>query len=275
MAGAAAPAKPTHFHELLVALKARHMLLRVYSQNVDGLELKSGLTTFGAYDTHDQSATCVPLHGSLQQMRCQSCGSTYSSDPYLDTLTSGELPTCLTCEGLAEARAELNLRVRRTSSFLRPDVVLYGEDHARGEDIAEIWKKDIGVADLLLVVGTSMKVDGIQTMIRTFAQSISRKHGKKKAPFLSSIYLNTELSSQQRWSNVFDCWVKGDCELFAKTLLERSEMQNMKGEGKQTVGSPILMSQPMEGVDHMCGKSTGTMASANRRLDLRPLWRYY
>ena len=37
-------AEPTAFHHLLRALDDRGRLLRVYTQNIDALELKSGLT---------------------------------------------------------------------------------------------------------------------------------------------------------------------------------------------------------------------------------------
>ena len=44
-----AAAQPTPFHRLLRALDDRGKLLRVYTQNIDALELKAGLT-FGVPD---------------------------------------------------------------------------------------------------------------------------------------------------------------------------------------------------------------------------------
>jgi NAD-dependent histone deacetylase SIR2 len=275
MATTAAMAKPTRFHELLATLNSRQRLLRVYTQNVDGLELKSGLSTFPGYGMNNEHAICIPLHGNLNQMRCQSCSNEFSLDPYLRTLAAGQLPACIICEASRTARAELHLRDRKTMSSLRPDIILYDEGHPLADEIAEIVKGDVQVVGCLLVVGTSMKVDGIQHIIRTFAQALNRKHGKKKAPFFSSIYLNTEMSGHKKWSEVFDFWVKGNCELFAtmvqeeldrrRTNIRDAQMQmvpmEVSGEGEEEESSVSNLNQRMEVVD--------------RRLDLRPLWRYY
>jgi NAD-dependent SIR2 family protein deacetylase len=272
MATTAAMARPTSFHELLATLNARGRLLRVYTQNIDGLELKSGLSTFPGYGIYEEHAVCVNLHGNLNQLRCLSCGNTFSLDPYLDTLTAGELPECMACTTDRTTRARLQLRDRQTISSLRPDVIFYDEVHPLADEIAKIVEKDVRAVDGLLVVGSSMKVDGIQHIIHAFAQSLSRKHGKKKAPFFSSIYLNMDMARPQKWSEVFDIWVKGDCQLFATMVQKELDGKKTKIEGLKTR-------------KHRSGKEEEDELSVtnvrrrvvltDRRLDLRPVWRYY
>jgi hypothetical protein len=114
-----------------------------------------------------------------------------------------------------------------------------------------------------------MKVDGIQHMIRMFSQTLQRKHGKKRAPFLSSIYINMELCSPQKASQLFDCWVAGDCQLFA-TILQAGVHQELikRGEMVQIPRQTLEDDEEAETIQKR-------LAVANRRLDLRPLSRYF
>lgn len=57
---------------------------------------------------------------------------------------------------------------------MKPDVVLYGESHKEGERVGEITRKDLmgPRPDLLLVVGTSLKVPGTKLLVRELAKVI-------------------------------------------------------------------------------------------------------
>lgn len=57
---------------------------------------------------------------------------------------------------------------------MKPDVVLYGETHKEGERVGEITRKDLmgPRPDLLLVVGTSLKVPGTKLLVRELAKVI-------------------------------------------------------------------------------------------------------
>ena len=270
MAKTAARAQPTRFHELLRTLNVHGTLLRVYTQNVDGLELKSGISQYSTYGVYSENAVCVPLHGNIHQMRCPSCSSTFSTDAHINTLSNGNLPVCPTCDASRASRAKLHLQDRKTTSHLKPDIILYEEHHPLAEEIANIESQDMKHIDLLLVVGTSMKVDGIQHMIHKFSHTLQQKHGKKKAPFFSSIYVNMELCSPKKASTLFDCWIAGDCQLFAAILQMAVEQEVFKevemGQKPRRILDDGNESEPM------CRQR---LAIANLRLDLRPLSRYY
>lgn len=275
MASHAAVAKPTRFHELLAALNARGTLLRVYTQNIDGLELKCGLSTYSSSCTNDERATCIPLHGNLHQMRCQLCSCTFLLDPYLHTLEAGELPKCVICDVIATQRAQLNLRERKTTSFLRPDIILYGEHHPLGEEIAKIANKDAKAVDLLLVVGTSMKVDGIQKLFRMFVQSVAKKQSTNKAPALGSLLIDVNLSSLPKLSQSVDGQVEGDCELFAMMVEEELKVRGIMSTSKSIMRRGLPAVIPESTQQEKMASMAEKMAFTNRRLDLRPLWRYY
>ncbi|KAG6873957.1 hypothetical protein C0995_008996 [Termitomyces sp. Mi166 len=204
-------AKPTAFHNALRALDDRGKLLRVYTQNIDALEEKCGLS-FGVPEFEDKrckgrskGATadclikesspsdasklpcppsdpprCIPLHGTLQSMHCQICNCSFSLEDYLPSLTMGQPPQCPECTSMEETRQLIGKRARGVGK-LRPSVVLYNEAHKDGEGVGEVVKKDLigsskgkgrSGADFLLVVGTSLRVPGTKRMVREFAKAV-------------------------------------------------------------------------------------------------------
>jgi NAD-dependent SIR2 family protein deacetylase len=154
LAEAAAHAQPTVFHKLLGALQALGILGRVYTQNIDDLEIKAGLTTGGRY------LNCVQLHGSVMEVICTQCSFTEHVYHHFLSLKSGTLPSCPQCETRIEEKRIKGKRVAVRGGLLRPAITLYGESHPKGEDIAEIQVLDEWKADNLLVVGTSLKTFG-------------------------------------------------------------------------------------------------------------------
>ena len=213
-------AEPTAFHQFLRVLDERRRLLRVYTQNIDALEEKSGIT-FGVPGAaskgisrgskasahagtapakelppdiihHDEPSTnpapspptetptCIPLHGTIQLMHCMACTSSYRLCDYMDSLVSGILPDCPQCTALEEIRRRLGKRPHSIGK-LRPSVVLYDEEHKDGEVVGQVVQKDLSEclrgkgrrgADLLLVVGTSLRVSGTKRLVREFSQAV-------------------------------------------------------------------------------------------------------
>ncbi|KAG2074184.1 DHS-like NAD/FAD-binding domain-containing protein [Suillus decipiens] len=293
-------ASPTPFHQALRSLDDRGRLLRVYTQNIDAIELKSGLS-FGVpeFDKRrakprskpkstglpitDQPAIstsapcsqdsppmtpgsrymspavevprCIPLHGTLQTLHCQSCMHTFPLENYVSSLTSGTPPYCPECTQMEETRQLVGKRARGVGK-LRPSVVLYNELHKDGEGVGEVARRDLvgcskgkgrsGV-DALLVVGTSLKVPGTKRMVREFSKAVRARGctasrdtvsastglatpapspGKGSATSaddspIKSIYLNFDFPGPTReWEGVFDVWLQGDAQSFAELLKE-------------------------------------------------------
>ncbi|KAG2157909.1 DHS-like NAD/FAD-binding domain-containing protein [Suillus bovinus] len=303
-------ASPTPFHQALRSLDDRGRLLRVYTQNIDAIELKSGLS-FGIPEfdkrrarprskpkstgppiadqpaistsapcSQDSSSItpgsrymspavevprCIPLHGTLQTLHCQTCMHTFPLENYVSSLTSGTPPYCPECTQMEETRQLVGKRARGVGK-LRPSVVLYNELHKDGEGVGEIARRDLvgcskgkgrsGV-DTLLVVGTSLKVPGTKRMVREFSKAVRARGytasrdstfastglatpapspGKGSAtssddsPF-KSIYLNFDFPGPTReWEGVFDAWLQGDAQSFAELLKEEIAKEADKKE---------------------------------------------
>ena len=290
-------ASPTPFHQVLRSLDQRGGLLRVYTQNIDAIELKSGLS-FGVPEFEDKrykprsraktspaasaadpavSASsarpslsqplpatpsssrhpspavevprCIPLHGTLQTLHCQTCTYTFPLEDYIESLTSGTPPYCPECTQMEETRQLVGKRARGVGK-LRPSVVLYNETHKDGEDVGEVVRRDLvggakgkgrSGADVLLVVGTSLRVPGTKRIVREFSKAVrSRATGgaytdspaptpsprrptrsKEGSQPMRSIYLNLDFPVPTReWEGVFDAWVQGDAQSFAQMLMD-------------------------------------------------------
>lgn len=282
-------AEPTPFHRFLRSLDDRGKLLRVYTQNIDAIEVKSGLS-FGVpeYDdrrgktrskggkptddtdqqhlqsTLDQPSTsrlpspasdtprCIPLHGTLQMLHCQICNHSFPLEDHISSLTSGTPPNCPECTAMERTRQLVGKRPRGVGK-LRPSVVLYNEAHKDGEGVGEVVRKDLigsskgkgkGGADLLLVVGTSLRVPGTKRMVREFAKAVhsrgtSKEGSTSAAPSpapragndeespLKALYLNLDFPVPTReWEGVFDAWLQGDAQTFADRMQREIEKEN-------------------------------------------------
>ena len=111
-------------HSYLKKLEDAGKLKAVITQNIDGLHTLAG------------SKNVLEFHGSIYRNTCTGCGKKYDLD-YV--LASKGIPRCSVC-----------------GNIIKPDVVLYEE----GLDEQTVTKSIQAVcsADMLLVIGTSLKV---------------------------------------------------------------------------------------------------------------------
>ncbi|KAL0954588.1 hypothetical protein HGRIS_003548 [Hohenbuehelia grisea] len=284
-------AEPTMFHQLLKHLDDRGKLLRVYTQNIDAIEAKAGLSfgvpgfpnksrsksklaTPAADSTSDpnhastsrlpspsaETPRCIPLHGTLQKLHCQACTHSCPLDEFVSSLASGVPPHCPECIAMERTRQLVGKRARGIGK-MRPSVVLYNEAHKDGEGVGDAVGKDLmgsskgkgrSGADLLLVVGTSLRVPGTKRMVREFAKaararaappskdgsstpvgpstpapSPRRSPTVDEDPPITSIYLNLDFPVPTReWEGVFDAWIQGDAQTFAALLHEEIKKES-------------------------------------------------
>jgi NAD-dependent deacetylase sirtuin 2 len=122
--------KPTMTHHFLKVLADKGLLLRIYTQNIDGLEFLAGIPD-------DKLVEC---HGHFRSAACIDCNKSSDIEKVKETITKeGKTPTCTYCGG-----------------NIKPDIVFFGEDLP--DRFHKLLKKDIPKADLLLVMGTSLQV---------------------------------------------------------------------------------------------------------------------
>lgn len=275
--------EPTTSHRFISHLRDRGKLVRCYTQNIDRIEEKVGLSTSlqdgpgskarfsrrstanvnqlskmveEANSTKDLPATqgptpsqsqsedgtktptegdsqtesskppklepsrssgveCVFLHGSLECLRCFRCGLNTSWDDYREMETmSGLQPECPHCIGATVAREERGKRALGVGK-LRPDIVLYGEEHPDAHLIGPIVTHDISLCpDILLILGTSLRVHGLKVIVRQFANAIHNRGGKV-------VFVNFTKPPESSWGDFIDYWVQWDCDAWVDDLQTR------------------------------------------------------
>lgn len=169
-------AKPTAFHHMISTIESDGRLKRLYTQNIDGLETHcKPLETTIPLNPKGPWPTTIRLHGGLDKMQCHLCKKTDDFDASL--FQGSEAPLCNACAEKDHLRTMQGKRSRPIGR-LRPCIVLYDEDHADAEAIERVCKSDTReVPDAVIVVGTSLKVRGVQTMVKSFRQATKAKEG--------------------------------------------------------------------------------------------------
>lgn len=121
---------PTLSHSFVALLEKKGYLVRNYTQNIDGLESVAGVS----------DEKLVECHGHFRTSSCIDCSVPFDGDEAKKViLHQGEAPTCHRCGG-----------------FVKPDIVFFGE--SLPVRFKQLLHKDLGKCDLLIVMGTSLKV---------------------------------------------------------------------------------------------------------------------
>ncbi|KAK2035818.1 DHS-like NAD/FAD-binding domain-containing protein [Colletotrichum somersetense] len=213
-------ANPTETHRFIKSLRDTGQLVRDYTQNIDCLEEKVGLCTGlqkepGSMSGDAKEVECVLLHGSLRLLRCFLCLKPHNWDEGKreEKTLSGNEPRCPSC---AKASADRAAKGKRATAIgtLRPDIVLYDESNPQADFITDIIQIDLEQCpDIILVMGTSLKIHGVQHLIRAFAKAAHKQKGKV-------IYVN-RTKPPKNWDGVIDYWVQQDCDIWVQDLMKR------------------------------------------------------
>jgi NAD-dependent SIR2 family protein deacetylase len=230
-------------HKFIRTLRDGGRLMRCYTQNIDGLERREGLSmdlnkgkgtrkrfmkkvweaprpSEPRNSDADGGCEVVPLHGDLEVLRCTLCQETCSwSEEATEEFLNGLAPKCLKCAMKSSDRQERGKRGVAVGS-LRPNIVLYGEEHPANPSLAPLIPFDLSSGpEILIIMGTSLKVHGLQKVVREFAKKIhARKDGKGKV-----IFVNRTKPAGSVWENVIDSYVAMDCDDWVRDLKRRRE----------------------------------------------------
>ena len=166
----------------------------------------------------DGGCEVVQLHGDLVSLRCLSnCAATCAwQEIHNKEFLRGQAPECSSC---AETNSDRLRRGKRTTKIgsLRPNVVLYGEQNPSESELSSIIQHDLRLApDLVLILGTSLKVHGLKVLVKEFAKAV---HEKKKPGKV--VFVNNTAPSPSTWDGVIDYWLQADCDQWALDLKQR------------------------------------------------------
>ena len=211
LSGLVSAAKPTEFHQMLSQLGSEGRLMRLYTQNVDGIDvalpyLKTGvpLSSKGPWPRS------IQLHGGLEKMVCSKCHALSDFAPEL--FNGPEPPPCTTCIEADRVRTDHAGKRSHGIGRLRPRIVLYNEHNPDEEAIGAVVSADLRARpDALVVVGTSMKIPGVRRIVREMCGVVrGRRDGL-------TVWINQDGPPMGR--EFEDCWdliVRGPCDEVAK-----------------------------------------------------------
>jgi len=175
--------RPSDSHKLLALLEKNNMLLRCYTQNIDGLEEDAGVT----------SKRVVYAHGSLRWATCSKCKRRSERKDMEDDILAGRVALCSSrstkvpkaaikrststsstssnsssrqTRGSQKRPAPTeasNVQTRKTlrqegacNGVLKPGVTFFGE--TLGDKVGRSLQSDFEKLDALIVIGTSLSV---------------------------------------------------------------------------------------------------------------------
>lgn len=138
---------PTLTHAFLALLAKKNLLHFVFTQNVDGLEQDAGV----------RDSQVLAVHGNWKTQRCLQCKRAYPDDLMERAIEMGEVPYCLEegCKGP-----------------VKPDVVFFGQELPR--EFEELERTKLPEADIMLVLGTSLKVAPSSRLPRGVMEGVPR-----------------------------------------------------------------------------------------------------
>ncbi len=135
--------EPSRGHHFLRELEHRKKLLRVYTQNIDGLEAQAGVKAV------------VNCHGSFLSATCLRCRKKYNWSDIEGDVAKQEVPLC---------------RLSSCDGIIKPDITFFGEKVP--DVVGRTLIKDRLKADMLIVMGTSLKVVPVSRILSYLSPSI-------------------------------------------------------------------------------------------------------
>lgn len=272
----------TPTHAFIKLLQDKDKLLTNYSQNIDNIESVAGV----------RSDKLIQCHGSFATASCTKCGHKVPGEQIFPEIRDGMIPRCKKCIQIlkisdpsamkrkrSKNRTDAKKKSRKSRDFedsseedegqydlplagvMKPDITFFGEAlpdtfHDR------LVKEDKDVVDLIVVIGTSLKVAPVSEVVDFL----------DKVP---AIYISREPVKHLN----FDIDLIGDCDIVISELCRRAgwglkhemipEGQQIKVEGdpnfpsrwtfKQTYPTPA---PPKIDQEFGKGKMEGRMAAS-------------
>ncbi|XP_065539403.1 NAD-dependent protein deacetylase sirtuin-3, mitochondrial isoform X4 [Lathamus discolor] len=136
--------RPNYAHYFLRLLHDKGLLLRLYTQNIDGLERVAGIPP----------DRLVEAHGTFATASCTVCRRNFPGEHFRGDVMADRVPRCPVCTGL-----------------IKPDIVFFGEELPQR---FLLHVADFPMADLLFVIGTSLEVEPFASLAGAVRGSVPR-----------------------------------------------------------------------------------------------------
>ncbi|EJD37942.1 DHS-like NAD/FAD-binding domain-containing protein [Auricularia subglabra TFB-10046 SS5] len=227
---------PSPTHKFLAKLGIEKRILRIYTQNIDGLEVRAGLLcsestsnpTLRAQSkmSRESDLSVIQLHGDIHRVRCVLCSAVYPCSPDIVTaFREGYAPECPECAQRSATRAARQARPIRIG-ILRPAILLYNEVHPDESTIGTFFAKDLARGpDFLLIIGTSLRAHGIRRLVRKFGREL---HSRAE-PGVRIVLVN-ETAPSAEWKDIIDVHIAASCDEWVARVLD--DWSNRSDRGK-------------------------------------------
>nr|XP_047921257.1 NAD-dependent protein deacetylase sirtuin-3, mitochondrial isoform X2 [Anser cygnoides] len=136
--------RPNYAHYFLRLLHDKGLLLRLYTQNIDGLERAAGIPP----------DRMVEAHGTFATATCTVCRRKFPGEDFRGDVMADKVPHCRVCTGI-----------------VKPDIVFFGEELPQR---FFLHLTDFPMADLLFVIGTSLEVEPFASLAGAVRSSVPR-----------------------------------------------------------------------------------------------------
>jgi len=190
--------RPTLSHYFIKLLHDKDVLLRNYTQNIDTLERQAGI----------DPEVLVEAHGSFARAHCTICATEFHPDHVREVIFENKIPKC-SCGGV-----------------VKPDIIFFGE--RLPNRFFQLYRRDLAQCDLLVVMGTSLKVQPFASLITLVNPKIPRllinreEVGTEKQGVVGGFVFNSESTR--------DVKLLGNCEDCIRLLLDKLQwIHDMRG----------------------------------------------
>lgn len=171
--------RPTYGHFFSSILHRKSKLLRLYTQNIDGLERLAGLG----------ENKLVEAHGNFRGAHCINCHKKAIFHEVYRHIKMKIAPRCKYCGG-----------------WVKPDIVFFGENLP--ERFFNCSETDFINCKLMVIIGTSLLVNPFASIIDYVKPEVPR--------FLINNEVSGDFKFKEKGSN--DYFIQGDCQEILKEL---------------------------------------------------------
>lgn len=256
-------------HAFLAMLHSKGKLLTNYTQNIDGLEVVAGVP----------QSKLIQCHGTLATATCMTCGKRTTARKYMPHVRAGKIPFCkCSLDSIAKdlkQRGRNGKKKRKRDDFedtdeedgesqtpfprglMKPDMTFFGEPIS--QSYAPRLEEDKSKVDLLVIIGTSLKVEPVNDMLLEIP------------PHVPQIWISKDRCTREGVK--VDIELLGECDLILEEIARRAgwsaALEERLWENRKTGDTQI----PMDGDRTTRGeaKQKNTSAGkANENLELRP-----
>ena len=145
---------PTSAHFFIKLLDSKGLLLRNYTQNIDGLERKATIT----------ADKIVEAHGTFNTNHCIKCGQEHNVNLVKSEIFNDRIPYCFKCK----------------SGLVKPDIIFFGEPLPT--KFFDLLKNDLPKCDLMIIMGTSLQVEPFASLVNKIGKNVPRLLINREVP---------------------------------------------------------------------------------------------